>query len=1077
MKKKILFLFVYLCVSLLSVAQNALCIYPREGVDSLPIAFRVFGRMTYSENSFDITHRGGWLLYTSPYDDVQHISFIEHQPTYTIVFDTICAGEAYIWNGIEYKKPGVYTDTLQNIYGCDSIVELRLEVMPDPALTFTVNGVSFNMMRVRAGSFMMGATEKDTEAEVDEFPRHEVTLTKDFFIGETEMTQELWSAIMGTNPSADKSNPQSPVNMVTWDDCQQMIAKLNQLTGLTFRLPTEAEWEYAARGGQYSKGYKYAGSDNIDEVAWYNKSYYASVASLKPNELGLYDMSGSVYEWCQDYFSPNFYSSPNHQVDPFQAENVDGKRCLRGGSNEANQGVNRKKYSRIANRGHGDGTKVSSSNAWGLRLALEATGILVNNSVFVTYDTICSGETYTWNGNIYSRPGVYVDTLQNIYGCDSIVELRLEVMPDPALTFTVNGVSFNMMRVRAGSFMMGATPEQGADALADEKPAHQVILTRDYFIAETMLTQELWTAVMGTTIQEEEAKRSYGETNLGYGPNYPMYCLSYYDCLDFVEKLNELTGLTFRMPTEAEWEYAARGGHLSKGYKYPGSNDPLEVAWSNVNAPDRKLREVKLLKPNELGVYDMAGNVWEYIYDYRRIYTAESQVDPIGDITTNIANVRGGSTAWDAEYSRVSYRHVDSNLSKNDKSSRRAFRFVLDADLVIDEDNKNYLQFDTICSGEAYTWNGKKYYYSGTYTDTLQNIYGCDSIVELHLEVHPSYNSHEKVVACGSYEFNPFNIDGGGRILNESGVYSDTLQTIHGCDSIATIDLTVMPEAVTTTESVVIGSNELPYVWRGKEYNATGTYVDAEKYASAECDSAIHVLNLTVLTTGAVDRQSLAVCESELPYVWYGQTLETAGEYTHIEKYAGTTIDSVKHLLNFTVNKGKTITYTVTACDSYTWSDGNTYTESGVYYDSLQTIHGCDSIEVLTLTINNSVVVPYTVTTCDSYTWSDGNTYTESGVYYDSLQTIHGCDSVEVLTLTINNSVVVPYTVTACDSYTWSDGKTYTESGVYYDSLQTIHGCDSVEVLTLTINNSVVVPYTVTACDSYTWSDGNTYTE
>ena len=693
------------------------------------------------------------------------------------------------------------------------------------------------------------------------------------------------------------------------------------------------------------------------------------------------------------------------------------------------------------------------------------------------YDTICSGEAYTWNGNTYSRPGVYVDTLQNIYGCDSIVELHLEVLPDPALTFTVNGVSFNMMRVRAGSFMMGATPEQGTDALANEKPAHQVTLTRDYFIAETMLTQELWTAVMGTTIQDEEAKRTGGEANLGYGPNYPMYCLSHNDCLNFVKKLNELTGLTFRMPTEAEWEYAARGGHLSKGYKYPGSNDPLEVAWSDVNAPNRKLREVKLLKPNELGVYDMAGNVWEYIYDYRRIYTADSQVDPIGDITTNIANIRGGSTAWDAEYSRVSYRHVDSNISKNDKSARRAFRFVLDADLVIGEDNKNYLQFDTICSGETYTWNGKKYYYSGTYTDTLQNVYGCDSIVELHLKVHPSYNKYETVVACGSYVFNPFNILGGDTIIRESGVYSDTVTSILGCDSIVTLNLTVMPEAVTTTEKVVIGSNELPYIWRNEEYSESATYSDIEKYALAECDSAIHILDLTVLTTGAVDEQSFAVCECALPYEWYGQTLTTAGKYTHTEKYTGTTIDSVQHILNFIVNKDVTITNTITACDSYTWSDGKTYTESGVYYDSLQTIHGCDSVEVLTLTINSSVVVPYTVTACDSYTWSDGNTYTESGVYYDSLQTVHGCDSVEVLYLTINNSVLKEYTVTECDSYTWSDGKTYTESGVYYDSLQTINGCDSVEILYLTISNSVLKEYTVTECDSYTWTDGNTYTE
>ena len=134
MKKKILFLCLYLCVSLMSIAQNALCVYPKSGVDSLPIAFRVFARMAYYEDSLDITHRNGWLLYAAPYDDIQHIAFINHQPTYTFVYDTICSGETYTWNGNTYSRPGVYVDTLQNIYGCDSLSTLRL-TMKDAQVT------------------------------------------------------------------------------------------------------------------------------------------------------------------------------------------------------------------------------------------------------------------------------------------------------------------------------------------------------------------------------------------------------------------------------------------------------------------------------------------------------------------------------------------------------------------------------------------------------------------------------------------------------------------------------------------------------------------------------------------------------------------------------------------------------------------------------------------------------------------------------------------------------------------------------------------------------------------------------
>ena len=240
--------------------------------------------------------------------------------------------------------------------------------LADPPITFLVNRVIFKMICVRAGTFMMGATEKDTEAEADEYPRHKVRLTKDFFIAETEMTQALWQAIMSNNPSANPNNPQLPVNNITYNDCLDMIKQLNQLTGLTFRLPTEAEWEYAARGGQLSKGYKYAGSDNISEVAWYLSNEYHPVAQLKPNELGIYDMSGSVYEWCQDFYNDKTYTS-TPRIDPLQVipstdDPSNGERCLRGGSNK-----DISQFSRIANRGYRPAT--DKDILFGLRLVLE----------------------------------------------------------------------------------------------------------------------------------------------------------------------------------------------------------------------------------------------------------------------------------------------------------------------------------------------------------------------------------------------------------------------------------------------------------------------------------------------------------------------------------------------------------------------------------------------------------------------------------------------------------------------------------------------------------------------------------
>ena len=197
--------------------------------------------------------------------------------------------------------------------------------------TFMVKGVEFKMIKVEGGTFRMGATSEQGSGEGDEKPVHYVTLS-DYHIGETEVTQELWQAVMGSNPSYFKGDNQRPVENVSWDDCQEFIKKLNRLTGKKFRLPTEAEWEYAARGGKYSKDYvyKYSGSNDADEVAWYddNSGYNTHpVKTKKANKLGLYDMSGNVWEWCNDWYGDYQSNSQTNPTGPSEGES----RVLRGG--------------------------------------------------------------------------------------------------------------------------------------------------------------------------------------------------------------------------------------------------------------------------------------------------------------------------------------------------------------------------------------------------------------------------------------------------------------------------------------------------------------------------------------------------------------------------------------------------------------------------------------------------------------------------------------------------------------------------------------------------------------------------
>ena len=215
-------------------------------------------------------------------------------------------------------------------------VGVLMNIPPSPTLgtssytpniqEFTVNGVSFQMVEVRGGTFTMGATSEQGDANDDEKPTHEVTLS-DYYIGKTEVTQALWEAVMGNNPSYFQGKS-LPVENISWNDCKTFIVKLNALTGKTFRMPTEAEWEYAARGGSKSRGYKYSGSGNIDEVAWHkdnSEEKTHEVGTKRPNELGLYDMSGNVWEWCNDWYGDYSSASQTNPKGPDSGANRIGR--------------------------------------------------------------------------------------------------------------------------------------------------------------------------------------------------------------------------------------------------------------------------------------------------------------------------------------------------------------------------------------------------------------------------------------------------------------------------------------------------------------------------------------------------------------------------------------------------------------------------------------------------------------------------------------------------------------------------------------------------------------------------------
>ena len=245
--------------------------------------------------------------------------------------------------------------------------------------------------------------------------------------------------------------------------------------------------------------------------------------------------------------------------------------------------------------------------------------------------------------------GAIAKNCTNNHSSDDTLPLY-PLQADPTLDITVNGVTFTMVRVEGGTFTMGATSEQ-TGANYDEKPAHRVTLS-DYYIGQTEVTQALWEAVMGETSTSDGA---LWELRFGLGDNYPAYNISYNDVLSFISKLNSLTGRTFRMPTEAEWEYAARGGNKSKGYLYSGGNTIGDVAWYGDNSGSQT-HPVAQKAANELGLYDMSGNVYEWCSDWYGSYSSSSQTNPKGPRTGSGRVMRGGGWNSDATRCRVAFR-------------------------------------------------------------------------------------------------------------------------------------------------------------------------------------------------------------------------------------------------------------------------------------------------------------------------------------------------------------------------------------------------------------------------------------
>ena len=373
------------------------------------------------------------------------------------------------------------------------------------------------------------------------------------------------------------------------------------------------------------------------------------------------------------------------------------------------------------------------------------------------------------------------------------------------------------------------------------------------------------------------------------------------------------------------------------------------------------------------------------------------------------------------------------------------------------------------CDGYSITVGANTYTTTGVYTDTLVGV-GCDSIVVTDLTINPIPLFTHTLVECTGYS-----ITVGTNTYSTTGVYVDTLvgASSLGCDSIVTTDLTI--GSYKTTNQVFSQCNGFSVVVGTNTYSTTGVYHDTlSGMATGGCDSIVNT-DLTILNTSS-STDTRTECDS---LTWINGITYTSSNTTAKDTLINVAgCDSVI-TLNLTITTSTTSIDTHTACDTYTWINGVTYTASNtIATHTLTNAANCDSVITLSLTINNSTSSTEVISACGSYTWINGVTYTSSNNTANyTVQNAAGCDSVISLNLTINQIYATTDVQTVCDNLVWIDGVTYTSNNsTATHTLTSVAGCDSVVTLNLTVNNTMSSTDVISACESYTWIDGITYT-
>ena len=1000
---------------------------------------------------------------------------------------TVCTSALpFTWNGQTVNAAGPYTVTLTSAAGCDSIATLNVTVNPvvtsstdttvcTSALPFTWNGQTVNA----AGPYTVTLT---SAAGCDSIATLNVTVNP--VVTSSTDTTVCTSALPFTwnGQTVNAAGPYT-VTLTSAAGCDS-IATLNvtvnpvvtsstDTTVCTSALPFTWNGQTVNAAGPYTVTLTSAAG--CDSIATLNVTVNPVVTSSTDttvctsalpftwngqtvNAAGPYTVTLTSAAGCDSI------ATLNVTVNPVVTSSTDTTVCTSALPFTWNgQTVN----------AAGPYT-VTLTSAAGCD-SIATLNVTVNPVVTSSTDTtVCtSALPFTWNGQTVNAAGPYTVTLTSAAGCDSIATLNVTVNPvvtsstdttvcTSALPFTWNGQTVNA----AGPYTVTLTSAAGCDSIATLNVTVNPVVTSS--TDTTVCTSALPFTWNGQTVNAA-------------GP-YTVTLTSAAGC-DSIATLNvtvnpvvtsstDTTVCTSALPFTWNGQTVNAAGPYTVTLTSAAGCDSIATLNVTVNPVVTSSTDTTVC--TSALPFTWNGQTVNAAGPYTVTLTSAAGCDSIATLNVTVNPVVTSSTdttvctsalpfTWNGQTVNAAGPYTVTLTSAAGCDSIATLNVTVNPVVTSSTDT-------TVCtSALPFTWNGQTVNAAGPYTVTLTSAAGCDSIATLNVTVNPVVTSSTDTTVCTSAL--PFTWN--GQTVNAAGPYTVTLTSAAGCDSIATLNVTVNPVVTSSTDTTVCTS-ALPFTWNGQTVNAAGPYT-VTLTSAAGCDS-IATLNVTVnpVVTSSTDT---TVCTSALPFTWNGQTVNAAGPYT-VTLTSAAGCDSIA-TLNVTVNPVVTSSTDTTVCTSalpFTWN-GQTVNAAGPYTVTLTSAAGCDSIATLNVTVNPVVTSSTDTTVCTSalpFTWN-GQTVNAAGPYTVTLTSAAGCDSIATLNVTVNPVVTSSTDTTVCTSalpFTWN-GQTVNAAGPYTVTLTSAAGCDSIATLNVTVNSVVTSSTDTTVCTSalpFTWN-------